>query len=1228
MSGRFRRWIQTAGRGLPALPCGHAGRVALPIMVAMCAAHPLFGAEVHVVERAEYDGTIELLRDQTLYTGTNYVTQVAPKLGGYIFTHWSTTATEGFAARDVFGRSFDAAPFTLYDNVTLTAHYVEDGLDSDGDGVADGYELYWYGDLGQNASSDTDGDGMTFAEELAAGTNPLFADRSLSGVSSVESSEWLYNPSNYHSYVIRSEPEGELFTTVTGIAKIGDAVTTPTMDRLGSFFAYWKRRVGNNAPYQDERDAMGRAADKVSFVMPDADVELVAVAVFDDMERASLYWYGVVGTSALSDTDGDGITFADEVRAGTNPLFPDRSLSGVASAMSAEWLYNPSNYHAYVFRSEPEDALFETVSGMAMPGTSLATPVVDRKTCFFAYWTRNGERVADALGRAMDQVSFTMPNEAVEYVAHEVDDDVDRARLYWYGDDSIALDSDTDCDGMTFEQEIKAGTNPLFPDRSLSGIVSDISDGVEMNLQPFEQVQGAVVGGAYSQMFTSPVAGNAATSTTFGNGGAIWPVVADLNDDGLWDLVVVSETTTNVFVNVGSKANPEFEVDASGALVDRVLPFVDTNSVAKLASLTLDVPSPEDALSATVGDANQDGVNDLLVSDGEGRIWYYAGSSQSSNFELQTLNFTLQHKVWGGSYAGFAQGLRLAAVDWEDDGDLDCLAGTADGKLMLLRDPKAGRPTNLKAVGGVDNILLSWDPNAQSRIRGYRLYRAELAQESETTEGAFARIAQPQLPTHRDFPTVATSAPRTEYAYKVSSVSRFYTAGNSTPTETESVPTDIVRGSLGVVSLSLGDAAAFGGTNVEVSLSIENSLGVGASCGEIVVMYDSLLTPVDVKPSGLTENAEFSWTKDDGTGTLTIHITSGTIDAGSGTFFTLVFETQDVEEETTASVLIDSASLKSTEGADIIVTLPEAGSGGGTITIMPFDEDEEEAEDVGKDLPKPSEIPDEGTDNNIDDEDVENNDDVDKEESQIEIRGYGGQAGLVVGIAKATVGKTESVTLPVGIRSLNFSHWWGGSGNLNVLVSHTTFKFTYDPVLLEPTGVEGLLGTSWTWSAEKGILTVKGQVMSGNLSLGCLPTSRTQYPIKLTFRVLEQYSKHEALVGFGDVTIATTSYRKVYTPIRYFGGVAIKYTRPQGDSTIVAPYSLGDVNGDGRLTKADLNRMANIVGLLGIFATRNEIRAGDYNGNGWLEYGDYQLMRQHFRRLGIVANGESGQGGL
>ena len=491
-----------------------------------------------------------------------------------------------------------------------------------------------------------------------------------------------------------------------------------------------------------------------------------------------------------------------------------------------------------------------------------------------------------------------MPSNDIEIVAVAESDYNTRMSLYWYGSPAVSASADTDHDGRTFAEELAAGTNPLFPERHEEGPVAfaDTAEH-EMNLQPYEQVLGAVVGGAYSQVFTSPVAGNAATSATFGNGGAVWPVVADVNDDGLWDLVVCWEGGVKVFVNVGTKGNPEFEVDASGALGDRALPWIGMNSPEKLAGLSLDVPAPGDALSATTNGTA------LLVSDSEGRIWYY--QSPTTNYQQPTTNYQLQHKVWGGSHAGFAQGLRLAAVDWDDDGDLDCLAGTADGKLMLLRDPKVGRPTNLKALAGVDNVLLTWDPNQQSRIRGYRLYRAEGTQATEATEGTFARIAQPQLPTYRDFPGNGD-----EFAYKVSSVSRFYTAGNSTPTETESLATEAVTARLGSVRFFWNDAATKVGEQFEVMLSIENSMNYSVTGQTEVVVYDpEYLTPVRVVKTGLTEECEVvdevggrgatalpagEWriTVGGASGTASVQQQGGAVmlPAGGGKFISLVFE--------------------------------------------------------------------------------------------------------------------------------------------------------------------------------------------------------------------------------------------------------------------------------------------------------------------------------------------------
>ena len=177
---------------------------------------------VHVYEAIEIEGVVTQISDRSLITGMPWETQTAPVKAGYIFTHWTISTAQEFENRDAWGRAVDVAIFKLYEDTTLTAHYVPASRDADGDGVADGHELYWYGNLAQNGASDTDGDGWTFAEELANGTNPLMADSDVDGPVRYADGELLtYNPYGYSSYVFRSEPEGVLFATTFDIVKAG-----------------------------------------------------------------------------------------------------------------------------------------------------------------------------------------------------------------------------------------------------------------------------------------------------------------------------------------------------------------------------------------------------------------------------------------------------------------------------------------------------------------------------------------------------------------------------------------------------------------------------------------------------------------------------------------------------------------------------------------------------------------------------------------------------------------------------------------------------------------------------------------------------------------------------------------------------------------------------------------------------------------------------------------------
>ena len=1083
--------------------------------------------EVHVYQQTSAGGVMTQLSDQTLMTGSRYSTVTAPKLAGYVFTHWSISRTQTFVNRDRLGRALDLVTFDLYEETTLTANYLPESQDSDNDSIADGWEIYWYGSLAESALSDSDHDGLTFAQELAAGTNPLMPNESQEGgIVWDEGGILQYNPTGLQSYTIRSEPEGELFATITDFVEPGTSVTTPTCNRLASNFAYWTR---DGVRVQDRR---GRAVDGITFSMPTQTVEFVAVCISDGNLREQYYWYGTeVGMS--SDTDGDGMTLVQEIAAGTNPLMPNESLEGgIVWDQGVLLQYNPEAYKAYTIRSEPEGELFATQTDIVRVGTALTSPLCSHSSSKFAYWTLNGVRQQDRHGRALDQVAFVMPSNEVELVAVCVNDSAEREQIYWYGA-STGMDSDTDGDGMTLAQEIAAGTNPLIANESLEGgIVWDQGELLETDLQVYEQAKGTLVGGSFSEVFTSPIAGNADSSVTFN--AEVCPAVVDYNADGIFDMIIATKGGILVYRNQGYAACPDFvqltaaeaglsvldaaivgmskpllcgdgtngvyfsdnggriykyafesktitdmEIDGvpgvldasdwaasapmrNGNLVHRwsfngnlrdsitgrnaiqsgnvtsdgtkytlgggsrgsscinlganVLPtngspvtielwatqhsvknwsrifdfgrnssdficmtwtegttldravtrvtgigdnvsglapyslnveyhialvfepqgdrtwkitaykqdahtgvtlgkitfasslgwslasqsqdncylgrsffsadndasasynevriwnkalseselthsailgadyeFIvesphemtangelvvlgsdgNLNSLSGDKAYTIDTPIV-DGISIGFADVDHDGLNDLLASDAKGHIWLYSRTGEAE--------FTLQHKVWGGTFDGFANGLTIAPVDWEDDGDVDALVGTADGKLMLLRDPKVGRPTNLKALAGVDNVLLTWDPNQQSRIRGYRVYRDD------------ARIAQTPLPTYRDFPAVAEDGDSPEFAYKVSSVSRFYTAGNSTPTETESMPTEAVTARLGGVKFFWNDAVAKVGEQVAVMLSIENSMNYNVAGKTEVVAYDpEYLTPVKVVKTGLTE---------------------------------------------------------------------------------------------------------------------------------------------------------------------------------------------------------------------------------------------------------------------------------------------------------------------------------------------------------------------------------------
>ena len=319
------------------------------------------------------------------------------------------------------------------------------------------------------------------------------------------------------------------------------------------------------------------------------------------------------------------------------------------------------------------------------------------------------------------------------------------------------------------------------------------------------------------------------------------------------------------------------------------------------------------ATSIATGDLNQDGLLDVLVADDDGRIWEF--------FRNPNGTFLLKSKVWGGGYAGFASGLTLAAVDLEGDGDLDVIAGLANGGLLGLRDPSVGRPTGLTAAAGASSIQLDWDANWQSRIRGYYIYRALDCGRAMGQTG----------PEYVPLPSYLDTAvnPGTEYHYYVSGVSYFFLPGNSEPRRVESLPSD-GRVRLGrACDVKPASGRGMPHNCVRMPLSIENSLGLRGEGLNIQISYDpEVLTPATqadaskptVLRTGLSQNLAIQDNGATAQGTLVISGLSGTIEPGSGKLFTLQFKVNDSAQIGLATAVgISAATIYSLEGYQVAV---------------------------------------------------------------------------------------------------------------------------------------------------------------------------------------------------------------------------------------------------------------------------------------------------------------------
>ncbi len=570
-----------------------------------------------------------IVTDQSGYvlTGTNVTTPSISygATSGYYFGYWEVNGVRQAGAT---GMALSRVVLPMTNDTVAIARFFSAG-DSDGDTLDDWREMYWFGNLNQSLTNDPDADGFTIADELARGYAPNVPDDLVDGgiMMRVSDTATYHDQTALKYYTIRSDPQG-IVSDQSGYVLTGTNVVTPSIPygaSSGYYFGYWEVNGVRQA------GATGLALSRVTLPMTNDTVAIARFFSSGDSDGDTLddwremYWFGNLSQSPTNDPDGDGFTIADELARGYSPIVRDELADGgIMIRLSDVAIVNLSFFPkvSEILVNGRPIAAFATAGG-----TTGLISLAANSAPALGDWNGDGD-LDLVVGGANGQLR-AFRNDGSPCVPDLVEETSAWAPFsaLWTNLVNVAPAlGDWTGDGHA-DLALGGSTNRIV-------LVSSIGD------------------------FTNATAPRIVTSLVVSNTATAIPALAPPQGSALADLFVLRDNgTVDRYPNTGIPTQP----------------FAASNAVLNILGTTV-----AGATGLAVADVNEDGIADVLVSDTNGVIWEFRGTTNGT--------YAARGGGFAGLPSGFAHRLTITAGDLDGDGDTDLLAGEAEGGLFYLRN--------------------------------------------------------------------------------------------------------------------------------------------------------------------------------------------------------------------------------------------------------------------------------------------------------------------------------------------------------------------------------------------------------------------------------------------------------------------------------------------------------------------------------------------------------------